>query len=67
MQLDHSSDLRITPDVNTDAGSWNVWIPLPRRARRMHVQIQLYNDMGRVPIGRIRTPDFSRRRLNYRS
>jgi hypothetical protein len=36
-------------------------------ARRMCVQIQLYNDKGRVPIGRIRTPDFSQRRLNYRS
>jgi hypothetical protein len=63
VQLDHSSDLR----VNTDADSWNVWIPLPGPARRMYVQIQLYNDSGRVPIGRIRTPDFSQRKLNYRS
>jgi hypothetical protein len=67
VQLAHSSDLRVTPDVNTDAGSWNVWIPQPPRARRMYVQIQLYNDRGRVPIGRIRTPDFSQRRLNYSS
>jgi hypothetical protein len=60
VQLDHSSDLRVTPDVNTDAGSWNVWIPLPRAAHRMYVQVQLYNDAGSVPIGRIRTRDFSR-------
>jgi len=59
IQLDHSSDLRVTPDVNTDAGSWNAWIPLPPAAHRVYVQIQLYNDAGTVPIGRIRTPPFA--------
>jgi hypothetical protein len=58
-QLDHSRALRIEPAVNTDAGSWNVWTPLPPGTRRMYVEIQLYNDAGTVPIGRIRTPDFT--------
>jgi len=57
-QLRHSRDLRIRPLVNTDAGSWSVWIPSVRHARRMYVQVQLYNDAGRVPIGRIRTREF---------
>jgi hypothetical protein len=59
-QLDHSRDLGVRPLVNTDAGSWNVWIPLTRRARRMYVQIQLYNNAGTVPIGRVRTRAFER-------
>lgn len=58
VQLKHSRDLRVKPEVNTDSGSWNVWIPMPRRARRMYVQIQLYNDAGTVPIGRVRTAEF---------
>jgi hypothetical protein len=58
-QLKHSRDLLVKPEVNTDSGSWNVWIPTPRRPRRLYVQIQLYNDAGTVPIGRVRTPDFS--------
>jgi hypothetical protein len=62
VQLGHSSDLRVTPDVNTDAGSWNAWIPLPPTAHRLYVQIQLYNDAGTVPIGRIRTPQFAPKR-----
>jgi hypothetical protein len=62
VQLDRSADLRVTPDVNTDAGSWNAWIPLPHAAHRLYVQIQLYNDAGTVPIGRIRTPQFTSER-----
>jgi hypothetical protein len=60
-QLDHSRDLRIKPLVATDAGSWNVWIALPPRARRLYVQVQLYDDGGTVPIGRVRTPTFANR------
>jgi hypothetical protein len=59
-QLGHSRDLRFKPKVDTDAGSWSFWIPIPRRARRMYVQIQLYNDAGTVPIGRVRTAEFER-------
>jgi hypothetical protein len=58
VQLDQSRDLRVKPQVSTDAGSWNVWVPLPRRAHRMYVQIQLYNPAGTVPIGRVRTTEF---------
>jgi hypothetical protein len=58
VQLSQSQDLRVKPRVDTDSGSWNVWVPIPRRARRMYVQIQLYNDAGTVPIGRIRTAQF---------
>jgi hypothetical protein len=58
VQLDQSRDLRLEPEVSTDAGSWNVWVPVPRRARRMYVQIQLYNPAGTVPIGRVRTTEF---------
>lgn len=57
-QLRHSRDLQVKPKANTDSASWPVWIPLPRPPRRMYVQIQLYNDAGDVPIGRIRTPEF---------
>lgn len=57
-QLRHSRDLRVKPQVNTDSGSWNVWIPMPTKPRHMYVQIQLYNDAGTVPIGRVRTTEF---------
>jgi hypothetical protein len=59
-QLDQSRDLRLKPQVSTDAGSWSVWVPMPRRTRRMYVQIQLYNPAGTVPIGRVRTTEFGR-------
>lgn len=58
--LGQSRALRVIPQADRDAGSWNVWIPLRRSARRMYAQIALYNDAG-VPIGRVRSPLFSAR------
>jgi hypothetical protein len=59
VQLSQSAALRVTPRADKDAGNWFVWIPIPHPARRMYVQIQLYNDAGTVPIGRVRSPVFS--------
>jgi hypothetical protein len=57
-QLAQSRDIGITPAATTDQGSWDVWVPLPRGHRRFYVQIQLYDDAGLVPIGRLRTERF---------
>jgi hypothetical protein len=59
-QLSQSADLRVRPDVDRDKGAWNVWVALPPKVRRMYVQIQLFNDVGGFPIGRVRTPVFER-------
>jgi hypothetical protein len=59
-QLEQSRDYAITPDANTDSGSWDVWVPVPQGAgRRLYVQVQLYNDRGVVPIARLRTSAFA--------
>jgi hypothetical protein len=58
-QLNQSRDVSITPDATTDQGSWDVWVPLPRGHRRFYVQVQLYDDAGLVPIGRLRTERFA--------
>jgi hypothetical protein len=58
-QLGRSRAYRVTPRADKDAGSWNVWIPLTRKARRMYAQIALFNLHG-VPIGRVRSPVFGR-------
>jgi hypothetical protein len=58
-QLDQSRDVSITPGATTDQGSWDVWVPLPRGHRRFYVQVQLYDNAGVVPIGRLRTEPFA--------
>jgi len=63
-QLGKSRDTLIVPEASTDKGSWDVWVPLPRRrVQRLFVQLQLYNDRGDVPIGRVRTPPFRASKL----
>jgi TIR domain len=57
-QLDQSRALGITPGAATDQGSWDVWVPLPRGHRQFYVQVQLYDNKGLVPIGRLRTERF---------
>jgi hypothetical protein len=53
-------DVALRPDSETDQGSWDVWVPVPRGAdRRFFVQVQLYNDRRSVPIGRLRTATLS--------
>ena len=55
-QLRHSRDTLIVPEAATDAGTWSVWVPLPRRrVRRAYVQLQLFKPSGDIPIGRLRT------------
>jgi hypothetical protein len=59
-QLRHSRDTLIVPEARTDAGTWSVWVPLPRRrVTRAYVELQLYEDSGQVPIGRVRTAPFA--------
>jgi hypothetical protein len=58
-QLGQSRDIAITPGATTDQGSWDVWVPLPRGHRRFYVQVQLYDNAGLVPIGRLRTERFA--------
>jgi TIR domain-containing protein len=59
-QIKQSRAVSITPDANTDSGSWDVWTPVPTGAdRRFFVQVQLYNDRGVVPIARLRTETFA--------
>jgi hypothetical protein len=36
-------------------------VPVPRDRRRVFVQVQLYDDDGIVPVGRMRTATFSTR------
>lgn len=61
-QLAKSRDEFIVPEASTDKGSWAVWVPVPRRrAQELYVQLQLYEDRGEVPIGRLRTPPFALR------
>lgn len=60
-QVAQSSDLRIIPSAPQDAANWYVWIPGPSgRTRQYYVQLQLYDEHGRFPVGeQKRTPDFS--------
>jgi TIR domain len=60
-QISQSRAFAITPDATTDQGSWDVWVPVPRERRRVYVQVQLYDDDGIVPVGRMRTATFSTR------
>jgi hypothetical protein len=57
-QLAQSRDIAITPAATTDQGGWDVWVPLPHGHRRFYVQVQLYDDAGLVPLGRLRTKRF---------
>lgn len=59
-QLGKSRDTQIVPEASTDKASWDVWVPLPRRhVQRVFVQLQLFEQRGTVPIGRLRTPAFA--------
>jgi hypothetical protein len=60
-QIDRSRDILIAPSATTERGTWNVWVPNPkRRSRRLYVQLQLYDDRaGGSPIARLRTPRFT--------
>ena len=59
-QLGKSRDTQIVPEAATDKASWDVWVPLPRRhVQRVFVQLQLFEQRGTVPIGRLRTPAFA--------
>jgi len=58
-QLGKSRDTLIVPEAATDKGTWDVWVPPPRRrVTRAFVQLQLYDDSGEIPIGRLRTAPF---------
>jgi hypothetical protein len=58
-QVARSRDLLITPEANEEQNSWPVWVPVPRgRSRRFFVEIELFDDRGAVPLGRIRTDRF---------
>jgi hypothetical protein len=57
-QLAHSSDISIRPDADTDQASWDFWVPFPRGHRRLYVALQLFDEHGTVPIGRLRTEEY---------
>jgi hypothetical protein len=57
-QVDQSSDISIRPDADTDQASWDFWVPFPHGHRRLYVQLQLYDEDGTVPIGRLRTAEY---------
>ena len=59
-QVAQSRDVAIIPEAANDKGTWDVWVPVPRGAnQRFFVQVQLYNNAGDVPIGRLRTATFA--------
>jgi hypothetical protein len=59
-QLDQSRDISLVPRVTNEHGTWHVWAATPKhRARRLFVQIQLYDRRGGVPLGRLRTRVFA--------
>jgi hypothetical protein len=67
-QVAQSRDVAISPEASTDQGTWDVWVPIPAgRGRRFYVQLQLYDDRGAVPIGRLRTPTFASPRVRPRA
>jgi hypothetical protein len=44
--VDRSRDIAIFPDADEDRGSWDVWIPAPRRPGRYIVKITLFTERG---------------------
>jgi hypothetical protein len=59
-QIARSRDLFITPTANVDRNTWSVWIRAPRgRARRFFVELELLDDRGEVPLGRLRSARFT--------
>jgi hypothetical protein len=59
-QVAQSPDLFTTPRADEDQNSLLIWVPVPRaRGRRFFVEIQLLDDRGAYPLGRIRTHRFS--------
>jgi len=58
-QIDQSRDLFLTPEASEDQATWSVWVPVPRgRNRRFFVEVELLDDRGAVPLGRVRTDLF---------
>ena len=57
-QVDQSRDIAIKPTADTDQGTWDFWIPLPRGHERFSIQVQLYDNAGLVPIGQAQTKRF---------
>lgn len=58
-QMDQSRDLFFTPEVSEDQARWSVWVAVPRgRDRRFFVEVELFDDRGAVPLGRVRTDLF---------
>ena len=59
-QLGHARDTFITPGAQTDQANWDFWVPVPRGAdRHLYVQLQLFENQGKFPIGRLQTKTFS--------
>jgi len=57
-----SRDVALTPEADEDKGSWDFWIPAPRRPGRYFVDITLLDRDRGVPIGRLRLPFAVRRK-----
>jgi hypothetical protein len=59
-QIDQSRDLVFVPRANDDHNTLSIWVHVPSgRDRRFFVEIQLLDNRGAIPLGRIRTNHFS--------
>jgi hypothetical protein len=58
-QIEQSRDLFYVPAANEDQNSWSVWVAVPPGgARRFFIEVELLDDRGAVPLGRVRTERF---------
>jgi hypothetical protein len=59
-QIDRSRDLVFVPRANDDHNTLSIWVQVPPgRDRRFFVEVQLLDNQGAIPLGRIRTNRFS--------
>jgi hypothetical protein len=57
-QVAEARPFTIEPLAAQDSGTWHAWVPLPRRARRLFVILQVFQPEGVVPLDRLRTASF---------
>jgi hypothetical protein len=59
-QISQSRDLVFVPRANDDHNTLSIWVLVPSdRDRRFFVEVQLLDNRGAIPLGRIRTNRFS--------
>jgi hypothetical protein len=59
-QVNQARDFSFIPRATDDHNSLSFWMPVPSgRDRRFYVEVQLLDNRGAIPLGRIRTNRFS--------